>query len=46
LPAGRVRLDLPRKGRCIEMTAEQFIAKLVALQSSQGAVRSLGEAEA
>jgi hypothetical protein len=31
LPAGRVALDLPRKGRCIEMTAEQFIAKLVAL---------------
>ena len=31
LPDGRVRLDLPRKGRCIEMTAEQFLAKLVAL---------------
>jgi len=31
LPDGRVALDLPRKGRCIEMTAEQFIAKLVAL---------------
>lgn len=31
LPDGRVALELPRKGRCIEMTAEQFIAKLVAL---------------
>lgn len=31
LPDGRVRLDLPREARSIEMTAAQFIAKLVAL---------------
>jgi hypothetical protein len=31
LPDGRVRLDLPRKGRCVVMTPEQFIAKLVSL---------------
>ena len=31
LPDGRVRLELPRKGRSIEMSAQQFLAKLVAL---------------
>jgi hypothetical protein len=31
LPDGRVRLDLPRKGRCIVMSPEQFLAKLAAL---------------
>lgn len=31
LPDGRVRLDLPRKGRFIDMTPQQFIAKLAAL---------------
>jgi hypothetical protein len=31
LPDGRVRLDLPRKARFIDMTPEQFIAKLAAL---------------
>jgi hypothetical protein len=31
LPDGRVRLDLPRKGRCVTMSPEQFLAKLVAL---------------
>jgi hypothetical protein len=31
LPDGRVRLDLPRKGRCVDMTPQQFLAKLAAL---------------
>ena len=31
LPDGRVRLDLPRKGRFIDLTPEQFLAKLCAL---------------
>jgi hypothetical protein len=31
LPDGRVRLDLPRKGRFVDMTPQQFLAKLAAL---------------
>ena len=30
-PDGRVRLDLPRKGRFVDMTPQQFLAKLAAL---------------
>jgi len=31
LPDGRVRLDIARRGRSVVMSAEQFIAKLIAL---------------
>ncbi|MBL4688273.1 MAG: transposase [Nannocystaceae bacterium] len=31
LPDGRVRLDIARRGRSVTMSAEQFIAKLIAL---------------
>lgn len=34
LPDDRVRLDLPRKGRCVTMSPERFLAKLVALVPS------------
>jgi hypothetical protein len=34
LPDGRVRLELPRKGRFVDMTPQQFIAKLAALVPS------------
>jgi len=36
LPEGRVRLDIARRGRSVVMSAEQFIAKLIALVPPPG----------
>jgi len=36
LPDGRVRLDIARRGRSVVMSAEQFIAKLIALVPAPG----------
>jgi len=36
LPDGRVRLDIARRGRSVVMSAEQFIAKLIALVPPPG----------